>query len=170
MARGKPLLFSRKPGSAPREKRKRAAESAFAAGALPKNPPGELAGMKAARRAWREVMQAHEQLPGELFNALDRGFLIGYCLARQGRQDSLELAAQLAKDYKEGKTGMTALLAARVELRQATRLVADLEKQLYGTPKSRAGVSPAPRELSDDELIDRELSEVDKMLLEREDE
>jgi hypothetical protein len=168
MTRGKPLILSRKPGSAAREQRKRAAESSFSSGALPKNPPGELAGMKQARRAWREVMQAHDQLPGELFNALDRGFLIGYCLARQARQDSLELAAQLTKDYKAGIADLKGLIAVRVELRQATRLVADLEKQLYGTPKARAGVSPSPRELTDDELVDQELSEVDKMLLERE--
>lgn len=169
MTRGKPLILSRKPGSAPREQRKRAAESSFAAGALPIHPPGELAGMRAARRAWREVMQAHDQLPGELFNALDRGFLIGYCLARQGRQDSLELAAALKKKYDAGNAGLKDLIAARVEFRQATRLVADLEKQLYGTPKARAGVSPAPREKSDEELIDQEMSEVDRMLLDRED-
>lgn len=171
MTRGKPLLLSRKPGSRPRADRKRAAESAFKAGALPQNPPAELSGLAAARRAWREIMRAHGQLPGELFNQLDRGFLIGYCLARQGRQDALELVNQLQKDYVNGNNdsdNLKALLAARVELRQSIRLVADLEKQIYATPKARAGVNPGGRELTPEELISRELAEVDKLLLDRE--
>ncbi len=168
MARGKPLLFSRKPGSAVRSQRKKAAESAFHAGGLPLNPPPELKGLPYARRAWRELMRAHDQLPGELFNQLDRGFLVGYCLARQARADALQLATNLGKEYTKSGIGFDNLLKARVELRQTTRLVADLEKQIYATPKSRAGVSPESRELTPEELIERELKEVDKLLIDRE--
>ncbi|MHB0923019.1 MAG: hypothetical protein ACYC3H_03520 [Bellilinea sp.] len=168
MARGKPLLFSRKPGSAARSQRKKAAESAFHAGDLPLNPPPELKGLPDGRRAWRELMRAHDQLPGELFNQLDRGFLVGYCLARQARADAQQLAADLGREYKKSGVGFDYLLKARVELRQATRLVADLEKQIYATPKSRAGVSPESRPLTDQELIDRELNEMDRLLLDRE--
>lgn len=169
MTRGKPLLLSRKPGSRVREDRKRAEESAFNAGKLPQNPPPELSGLTDARRAWRELMVEHDQLPGELFNGLDRGFLVGYCMARQARQDALRLAKTLAKEYKKSGIGLDNLFKARVELRQSTRLVADLEKQIYATPKSRAGVNPAARELTPAELIEREVSEVDRMLLERDD-
>ncbi len=63
---------------------------------------------------------------------------------------------------------LKALLAARVELRQSIRLVADMEKQIYATPKSRAGMNPAERELTPEELIGRELAEVDQLLLDRE--
>jgi hypothetical protein len=145
MTRGKPLLFQRDTGGRARLARKRAAESAFQAGRLPKNPPAELSGA-AARAAWRAALRAHSHLPSQLFNELDRSFLIGYCLAVQARADALDLAADLGKKYKAGEEKLPALIKARAELRMATRLVSDLEKQLYMTPKARAGVNPPPPE------------------------
>lgn len=144
-----------------RERRKREAESAFDTGeGLLISPPHELTGARAARAAWRSLMRAHAQLPGELFSSLDRGFLIGYCLAVQARKNALDLERSLTADYKSKLIVLKELLAARVELRQATRLVADLEKQLYATPKARGGVTPGAKQLSPEELIDRELNEI----------
>jgi hypothetical protein len=51
-----------------------------------------------------------------------------------------------------------------VELRQTIRLVSDLEKQVYATPKSRGGVSPAPREATPEEVIAAEMRDLDKLL------
>jgi len=160
--RGKPLILSRDPGSKTREKKKKRAESAFAAGQLPHNPPAELKDMPAARAAWRSLMRAHGRLPGELFNGLDRGFLVGYCLAVQARAKAQELADQMTAKYTKGEAAMDVLLKARVELRMTIRLVSDLEKQLYCTPKSRGGVAPAAREKTPEELIADELAELDK--------
>ncbi len=163
MARGKPLILSRKPGSKTREESKRGRESAFEAGALPKSPPADLAGLPAARAAWRAIMRAHAQLPGELFNALDRDYLVGYCLAVQNRRNALALAADLAAKYARGEVALECLLKVRAELRQSIRLVSDLEKQLYANPKSRGGVSPEKREKTAQELIDQELAELQRL-------
>jgi hypothetical protein len=164
MARGKPLILSRKPGSEVRARKKSEAESSFRTSALPSNPPAALAGMKAARAAWRSLMKAHGQLPGELFNALDRDFVIGYCLAVQARQRALDLEKKVALEYVAGAAGLSVLLAVRVELRQTIRLVADLEKQIYASPKSRGGVSPEPREATPEEIVKRELEDLNNML------
>ncbi|MDR3577234.1 MAG: hypothetical protein P4L50_25515 [Anaerolineaceae bacterium] len=162
--------MSRDPGAKTRLDRKKAGESAFEAGQLPNNPPAELKGMPAARAAWRALMRAHSQLPGDLFNGLDRGFLVGYCMAVQARQRAIELQEILAANYK--LRGLPAdlqdLLKSRMELRQSIRLVSDLEKQLYATPKSRGGVSPAARELTPDEIIAREVAELNKQINEDE--
>jgi hypothetical protein len=117
MARGKPEILSREPGSEPRRQRKNSAESAFKAGQLPHTPPAELKSMPAARAAWRGLMRAHDQLPGELFNGLDRGFLIGYCLAVEARQRAIDLQNALTDKYKAGHmpADLKDLLAARVE-------------------------------------------------------
>lgn len=164
MTRGKPLILSRKPGSAAREEKKRAAEEAFRSAGLPKAPPAELKGMPAAQRAWRKLMKAHAQLPGQLFNGLDRGFLIGYCLGVQARQRALDLEKDCQKRFDEGSFALEDLIKVRAELRMATRLVIDMEKQIYATPKSRGGISPEPREESPEEVIDRELGDLDKLL------
>jgi hypothetical protein len=164
MTRGKPLILSREPGSKVRAARKRAAEAAFEASALPRNPPAELAGMKAGRAAWRALLKAHSQLPGELFNGLDRQFLIEFCLAVEAQQRALELEKKLAAKYDAGELVLEVLLKARVELRMAMRLVADLSKQVYATPKARGGVSPAGRQPSPEEVIERELAEIDRLL------
>jgi hypothetical protein len=140
------------------------AESAFRSGALPKNPPAALAGMPAARAAWRSLLRAHATLPGELFNGLDRDFLIGYCLAVQARQRAMDLEKSVLEQYETGRAKLIELLKARVELRQTLRLVADLEKQIYATPKSRGGVSPEPREETPEQVIERELDELDKLI------
>jgi hypothetical protein len=108
-------------------------------------------------------MRAHDALPGELFNQLDRGFLVGYCLAVEGRSRALELERKIAQAYDAGQAVLQDLLRVRVELRQSTRLVADLEKQIYGTPKSRAGVSPPGREATAEEVIERELAEIARL-------
>jgi hypothetical protein len=161
MARGKPLILSKKPGSKVREERKRKAEEAFQSGTLPQGPPVELRGMPAAQKAWRKLKKAHDQLPGQLFNGLDRGFLIGYCLAVQARQRALDLEGEARKRFEERSFALEDLIKVRTELRMATRLVADLEKQLYATPKSRGGISPEPRELTAEELVKRELQDLD---------
>jgi hypothetical protein len=158
MTRGKPLIMSLQPGSKVRERSKRDAESAFKSSRLPKNPPSELQDHEEARRAWRALMRAHERLPAELFNSLDRGFLVNYCLAVQARADAQKLAKSIFESYEEGKSELQDLLKARVELRMSTRLVADLEKQIYATPKSRAGVSPDSKPRPGDDAIDGELS------------
>jgi hypothetical protein len=164
MARGKPLILSRSPGSEARARKKSAAESSFRTSALPSNPPAALAGMKAAQSAWRALMRAHADLPGELFSALDRDFMIGYCLAVQARQRALDLEKAVEEKYQAHEAELSALLAVRVELRQTLRLVADLEKQVYATPKSRGGVSPAPREATPEEVVQRELDDLDSLL------
>ena len=161
MTRGKPLILSRKPGSTIREERKRESEEAFHANDLPKTPPPELHGMPAAKKAWRRLMKANGQLPANLFNSLDKGFLINYCQAVEAKQRALDLEEEARQRYEEGQLDLEELIKVRVELRMATRLVADLEKQIYATPKSRAGVSPGARELTPEELIDRELRELD---------
>jgi len=161
MTRGKPLILSRKPGSEVREERKRKAEGAFQAGSLPKGPPAELKGMLTARRAWRKLKKAHDQLPGQLFNGLDRGFLVGYCLAVEARQRALDLEGEVRKRFEEGKFDLENLIKVRAELRMAIRLCSDLEKQLYASPKSRGGVDPGARELTPEEVIERELQDLD---------
>jgi len=163
--RGKPSILSREDRNKKRAARKKDAESAFRTGALPRTPPAVLAGMKAAQAAWRSLMRAHAELPGELFNGLDRDFLIGYCLAVQARQRALDLEKTIAGKYQAGEAaGLSALLAVRVELRQAIRLTSDLEKQLYCTPRSRGGISPAPREATPEEIVERELRDLNKLL------
>jgi hypothetical protein len=162
--RGKPSILSRDPGVETRRQRKKSAESAFAAGHLQQSPPAELKGMPAARAAWRSLMRAHDQLPGELFNRLDRGFLIGYCLAVEARQRAIDLEKELANKYTVGHmpNDLKDLISVRVELRQSLRLVSDLEKQLYATPKSRGGVAPAAREKTAGEIIADELHDLDR--------
>jgi phage terminase small subunit len=165
MTRGKPLIFSREnEGNNSRVKAKREAEERVKAGALPKSPPAELADMPAAKAAWRELTRAADALPAPLFNGLDRASLVGYCLARQAREDAKALALQVHKAYTAGDVELKSLLAVRVELRQASRLAADLEKQLYLSPKSRAGVNPEPRELSEEEKLKAELDNLENLL------
>ncbi len=112
---------------------------------LPLNPPGALKGMKAARAAWRGLMREHAKLPGQLLSGLDKAFVINYCLAVEARARAMELEDAVNQRYSEGEVELKELLSVRAELRQATRLVSDLEKQLYATPKSRAGVTPESR-------------------------
>lgn len=164
MTRGKPSLLSRPAGSQARADKKLSAESAFKAGELPKNPPAALKDAPAGRAAWRALMRAHGQLPGELFNGLDRDCLLNYCLAVEARAQALTLAGKVAKLFDEGTTDLQSLLKVRAELRMATRLVGDLEKQLYATPKSRGGVSPAKRSPSPEEVIEHELYQLDRIL------
>lgn len=161
MARGKPNLLSRKPTDRKRTETKAESEKAFRSGNLPKAPPAELKNMPAAQRAWRRLMRAHEKLPSELFNGLDFGFLLAYCQSVQARQRAQELEEKIRRRFARGRSELEDLIRVRVELRQATRLVVDMEKQLYCTPKSRGGVSPEPRELSPEELIERELRDLD---------
>lgn len=163
--RGKPTLFSKDQGdSRAKTRRKKAAEAAFKDEGLPKEPPYELRGMPAAQAAWRRLIAAHEQLPAELFTGLDRGFLIGYCLAVQGRKTSLVLEKDIAAKYAKGTVELKDLVMVRVELRQSTRLVSDLEKQMFATPKARGGVTPPAKEESPEEVVARELAEFDKFL------
>lgn len=164
MARGKPLILSRKPGSTVRAERKRKSESAFQAGSLPTSPPAELRDAPAGRAAWRSLIRAHSQLPGELYNGLDRGILVSYCLAVQARSEAAALERDLTGRYQAGAVELRDLLAARVELRMSTRLLIDMQKQLYLSPKSRGGVTPPEREASAEEIIDREMDEVARLL------
>jgi hypothetical protein len=161
MTRGKPLILSRKPGSTIREDRKREAEDAFRANDLPNSPPPELYGMHVAQKTWRQLMKANSELPDNIFNGLDKGFLINYCQAVEAKQRALDLEDECRQRFERGELELENLLKTRIELRMATRLVADLEKQLYATPKSRAGVNPRARELTTEELISRELSDLD---------
>jgi hypothetical protein len=105
------------------------------------------------------LARVHSQIPGDLVSGLDRNFLVGYCLAVEGRQRALELERIVTSQYIDGIVELDSLLRVRAELRMSIRLVTDLEKQIYGTPKSRGGVSPAQREISADELI----SELEKL-------
>jgi hypothetical protein len=196
MTRGKPNLLSRKPTDRKRAEAKAEAEEAFRSGSLPKAPPAELKGMPAAQRAWRKLMKAHAQLPGALFNGLDRGFLIGYCLAVAARQRALDLEVEIWKALHNGHASdqmdipktqdggainddgnqivdggilsgnieLQDLLKVRAELRMSIRLVSDMEKQLYASPKSRGGISPETRELTPEEVIEREIGDLDKLL------
>lgn len=160
--RGKPLIFSREStGNRGRVKKKREAEELSASNGLPKNPPSELKGMREARRAWRTLMRAENRLPGKVFNDLDLGFLIGYCLAVQARQRALELEAAASNKFRNGEIDLAALIKVRVELRQSIRLVSDLEKQLYGTPRARGGVTTPAKEIDPMEL---ELERIGNML------
>jgi phage terminase small subunit len=161
MTRGKPTILSRKTHDRTRAERKEQSEGVFQSGGLPMSPPVELRGMKAAQRAWRRLMKANSQLPADLFNALDRGFMINYCQAVESQAKALELEGECHQSYIEGQFELEDLLKARVELRMATRLVADLSRQLYCSPKSRAGVNPETRTLTPEELISQELEELD---------
>ena len=161
MTRGKPLILSRKPGSSVREENKREAEAAFRTPALPKTPPLELHGMPAAKKAWRKLAKAHAQLPGQLFNSLDLGYLIGYCLAVQARQKAIELEEETNHRYLAGELNLSDLIKVRSELRMAVRLCGDMEKQIYGTPKSRGGISP---ESKDDDPMEAEMRSMMKLL------
>jgi hypothetical protein len=161
MTRGKPSILSRETHDRSRAEGKLEAEEAFRAAGLPKSPPIELRGMKTAQRAWRRLMKANSQLPADLFNALDKGFLINYCQAVEAKQKAMELENECYLNYQEGRLDLESMIKSRVELRMATRLVADLQKQIYGSPKSRGGVNPESKELTAEELIARELEELD---------
>jgi hypothetical protein len=161
MSREKPTILSKATHDRTRAQRKLKAEEAFQAGGLPKYPPAELRGMKAAQRTWRMLIRANAQLPANLFNTLDKGFLINYCRAVEAKEKALELELECHKSYSDGQIELDALLKARTELRMATRLVADLSRQLYASPRSRSGVNPGIRELTAEEIIDRELQELD---------
>lgn len=163
MTRGKPLIFSQKAGSSRRERRKRQAEAGWKSGELPRKPPAELKDAPAGRAAWRALLRAHDQLPGDIFNLLDRGFLIGYCLAVQSRARALELERKISGLFDEEKAPLQDLLKVRTELRMATRLVADLEKQLFATPKARGGVAPPARQPTPEEVIAHELEALDDL-------
>jgi hypothetical protein len=106
-------------------------------------------------------MKAHELLPGELFNGLDRVFLVDYCMAVQSRHNAVDLESKVKKLFEEGEAELEDLIRARAELRMATRLVVDFSKQAYLTPKSRGGVTPDDRELTPEEIVERELEELD---------
>jgi hypothetical protein len=162
--RGKPSILSKKTHDRKRAEAKAEAEAAFRSGGLPKSPPIELKGMPAGRRAWVKLLRAHEQLPGELYNALDRECLIGFCQSVQARQRALELEEEIRKRFEDGRGELEDLLRVRAELRMATRLVVDMQKQLFATPKSRGGVNPESRELTPEEVVERELGDLDKLL------
>lgn len=161
--RGKPLILSRPLGTSARRAAKAEAEAGFQSGALPRNPPVELAGMAAGRAAWRGLMKAHDALPSPLYNLLDRGALLIYCQAVQACQDARGLAKTIAARFEKGEAELKDLIAARTELRQSARLVSDLSKQLYLTPRSRGGIAPPPRELSPEEVIAAELRDMDNL-------
>jgi hypothetical protein len=153
MTRGKPAIFNKDQGGRDRLDRKRTAEVLMQGSQLPRNPPASLTGMTFARAAWRSLMREHRKLPGELLSGLDKSFVIGYCLAIEARARALDLEGAVNNRYLEGTSDLKELLSVRAELRQATRLVSDLEKQIYGTPKSRAGVTPEPRKPEEKEQL-----------------
>lgn len=161
MTRGKPTILSRETHDRTRAEQKMQREEAFLAGNLPEAPPVELQDIKVAQKAWRRLMKANAQLPASLFNTLDKGFLINYCQAVEAKHRAMELEEEYQKKYEGGLLDLESLFKVRVELRMSTRLVSDLEKQIYSTPKSRSGFNPKARELSSEEFIDRELRELD---------
>ena len=163
MARGKPNILSRKPTDRKRTEAKAEAEEAFRAGDLPNSPPVELRGMPAAQRAWRQLLRAHSQLPGQLFNRLDMDFIIIYCQAVQSRQRAVVMEIAAHKMFLEGHMDLDSLLKIRTELRMSSRLVTDLLKQLFCTPRSRGGVSPV-REETPEQVVEREIADLNKLL------
>jgi hypothetical protein len=163
MSRGKPNIISRKPTDRKRTEAKAEAEAAFRSGDPPSTPPVELRGMPHAQRAWRKLMKAHSQLPGQLYNRLDQDFIILFCQSVQSRQRAVVMEIAAHKMFVEGHFELDDLLKVRTELRMSTRLCADLLKQLFCTPRSRGGVSPV-REESAAEVVERELLDLNKLL------
>ena len=124
-------------------------------------PPIELKGMPAGQKTWRQLMKSNFKLPAPLYNDLDRGYLINYCQAIEALEKAGKLEAICWRGFVKNVIDLDGLIWARVELRMATRLVADLARGLYISPKSRAGVNPDAKELSPEEIIERELDELD---------
>jgi hypothetical protein len=165
MSRGKPVLLSKEYKDHNRQKRKIAGEESFKTDLpLPKNPPVQLDGMMAGQRAWRSLMRAHSKLPAELLSVLDKQFLINYCVAVQLHHDAVGLVEEMNQRFSDGTGTLDDVLRARVELRMVLRLMLDYSKQLFANPRSRGGTNPPTKELTPEEVVERELKDLDKLL------
>lgn len=96
--------------------------------------------------------------------------VIDRCQAGKEELSELLKLENLVTDRRQAaQAEYSELIKARAELRQTVRLVSDLEKQIYATPKSRAGVVPLAREESPQEVVEREMRDLDRLLEEGDD-
>jgi hypothetical protein len=143
-----------------------AAESAMAPStALMVKPPPELKGRKKAAALWKELVTLYAEVQGQIVTAFDQNILSTYCIVTEeidwltGLRADVDKELQtvrrkLAKAKGENEatlySALNALLArlqgfdARLDGKR--KLKYELEKSLYLTPRSRAGVAPPQKE------------------------
>lgn len=164
MARGKPIVLSKKAGDLARARAKTEKESFFGVEGLPARPPGALKGCPVGRAAWRALVRMQERMTADLFHGLDVNFITSFCLALEQRSRAKALERDVTQAYSEGKADLADLLKTRVELRMTIRLVGDLARGLYSTPMSRAAFTPPSREATPEELVEHELDELNRLM------
>lgn len=165
MSRGKPALLSKEYKDRQRQEKKLAGEESFRTNLpLPQKPPVQLDGMAEGQRAWRSILRVHSRLPADLLSILDKQFLINYCVAVQLHHDAVDLVEEMNQRFSDGTGTLDDVLHARVELRMVLRLMLDYSKQLFANPRSRGGTNPPTKELTPEEVVERELKDLDKLL------
>ena len=115
MTRGKPTILSRETHDRTRAEKKQKAEEFFQAGIFPMAPPIELKNMPAGQKTWRQLTKTNSQLPVPLYNDLDRGHLINYCMAVEALEKAEELEAICWRGFVKNVVDLDGLLKARVE-------------------------------------------------------
>lgn len=154
---------------------------------LPKDAPAALKDHPEAQAAWRQIIRLYDELESEIVTRLDLHLLINYCLALEQLaqidqvrdvtyQTWLALKEKRQALIDEGKPAEALEIALKcVEASEALikidaradrkrSLLVQMEQTLYLTPRARAGVAPAQKELPEppgelEKLLDEASSE-----------
>ena len=165
----KPLTLITRDETLDAKQHRRDAESAMTPRTtLTLKPPPALKGHKPAADVWRRVVGLYAEIDGTIATGFDYDLLIKYCLLeeecdwlagirasidKQHRAAAKKLAKARPDDmdaYYKAMGQLNALLTrlqgfdARLDGKR--KLLHDLSKSLYLTPRSRAGVAPPTKE------------------------
>ena len=168
-------------------KEERAARESLEATVMPRTrievkPPAALKGRKIAAATWTRLINLYNETEGTLITAFDADLLIKYCLAEDELVELGALRAEIKqawethskwlkrvkpsadnlKDYLNALAQASALLQrfqgmdGRMDNKR--KMIHDLAKSLYLTPRSRAGAAP------EEKLPTEPKSEMDDLL------
>jgi phage terminase small subunit len=137
---------------------------------LPMNAPARLRGHKRAAGVWRRLMKIYSSLEAQIVTALDWGLVENYCLGceeldelmvmrKTAYQAYLQLNLAFEKAQEDEETDRAVALVkdligsydgvlkidARIDRKK--QLLHTLSQSLFITPRSRAGVTPATKEV-----------------------
>jgi hypothetical protein len=169
-AKKPPSLIARAETKAARAERAAADASTTPKTLLQLKPPAALKGHAEAVSTWKELLHLYDETEGTIVTAFDQNLLIKYCLAQAELEELSKLRAEIKdlwtahnktlakmkpradnlKDYFGALAQANALLQrfqgmdARLDGKR--KYLLSLEQSLYLTPRSRAGVSPTPKD------------------------
>lgn len=136
---------------------------------LPQGTPARLKKHKAAAVAWRRLMRIYGELDAEIVSRLDEDLLIDYCILMEQvaeldimRKTAYQIWLELSKKHQDLMTAedfdeavvyaikvvdaFNAIVKLDARADQKRKTLHQWRQSLYLTPRSRAGVAPAPKE------------------------